>query len=91
MKPTSRKKSKDTKPHMQTMFMMDDKYFIIVIVSDTLEDILQCNEAKQETMYERIEAEFKGVQQSLHSNCAMFTAPSSLEGTKLVDKPAQLH
>jgi hypothetical protein len=41
---------------------MDDIDLIIVIVSDTSEDILQCNEAKQETMYDRIEVELKGVQ-----------------------------
>jgi hypothetical protein len=41
---------------MQTVLMMDDIDFIIVVVSDTLEDILQCNEAKQDTMYEIIEA-----------------------------------
>jgi hypothetical protein len=35
--------------------MMDDIEIIIDIVSDTSEDILQCSEAKQETMYERIE------------------------------------
>jgi hypothetical protein len=39
----------------------DDIDLIIVIVSNTSEDILQHNEAKQETMYDRIEAELKGV------------------------------
>jgi hypothetical protein len=70
--------------------MMDDIDFIIVVVSDTLEDILQRNEAKQETMYERIEAKLKGVQQSLHSSRAVSTAPPSSEGTKLGDEPPQL-
>jgi hypothetical protein len=53
--------------------------FIIVVVSDTSEDILQRNEAKQETMYERIEAELKGVQQALHSSRAVSTAPPPSE------------
>jgi hypothetical protein len=50
---------------MQTVFMMDDIDFIIVIVLDTSEDILQRNESKQETMYETFEEEMKGVQQTL--------------------------
>jgi hypothetical protein len=38
---------------------------------------------KQETMYERIEAELKGVQQALYSSRAVSTAPPSSEGTEL--------
>jgi hypothetical protein len=67
---------------------MDDIYFIIVVVSDTLEYILQCNEAKQETMYERIEVKLNGVQQSLHSSYTMSTMPPSSKGTDLGDEPA---
>jgi hypothetical protein len=37
--------------------MLDDFDFIITVVSDASKDILQRNEAKQETMYERIEEE----------------------------------
>jgi preprotein translocase subunit SecB len=47
---------------------------IIAAISDTSEDILQCNEAKQETMYEIIEAELQGVQQALHSSRTVSTA-----------------
>jgi hypothetical protein len=61
---------------------MDDIDFIIIAISDTSEDILQCNEAKQETMYERIEAELKGVQEALYSNRAVPTVPPSSEGTE---------
>jgi hypothetical protein len=57
MKPTSRKKSKASKTKLQTVLMLDDFDFIIAAVSDASEDILQRNEAKQETMYEKIEAE----------------------------------
>jgi hypothetical protein len=46
---------------MQTMLMMDDIDFIIAAISDISEDILQRNESKQETMYEIIEEEMKGV------------------------------
>jgi hypothetical protein len=69
---------------------MDDIDFIIVIVLDTSEDILQHNEAKQETMYERIEAELKGVQQALYSSHTVSTVPLSSKGTELGDEPAQL-
>jgi hypothetical protein len=72
------------------MIMMDDIYFIIVAVSDTLEDILQHNETKQATMYEIIEVEMKGVQQALHSSRVVPTVPPSSEMTELGDEPAQL-
>jgi hypothetical protein len=70
--------------------MVDDIDIIIVVVSDTVEDILQCNEAKQETMYDRIEAELKGVQQALYLNRTMSTMPLSAGDAKVGDEPAQL-
>jgi hypothetical protein len=70
--------------------MVDDFDFIIAVVSDALEDILQRNEAKQETMYERLEAELRGVQQALHSSCTVSIAPPPSEETELGDEPAQL-
>jgi hypothetical protein len=61
------------------------------LVSDASEDILQRTEAKQETMYERIEAELRGVQQALHSSPhAVSTAPPPPEEPELGDEPAQL-
>jgi hypothetical protein len=90
MKPSSWKKSKASKPKLQTVLMVDDIDLIIVVVSDTSEDILQCNEEKQETMYDRIEAELKGVQQALYSSRTVSTAPPSSEGIELGDEPAQL-
>jgi hypothetical protein len=41
--------------------MVDDIDLIIAAVSDTSEDILQQSEAKQETMFDRIEVNLKGV------------------------------
>jgi hypothetical protein len=55
---------------------VDDIDLIIVIVADTSEDILQRNEENQETMYERIKAEMKGVQQALYSSHVVSIAPS---------------
>jgi hypothetical protein len=66
---------------------MDDIDFNIVAISDTLEDILQCNEAKPNTMYERIEEELKGVQQALYSYRAVSTTPPSSKRTNLGDEP----
>jgi hypothetical protein len=43
------------------MLMLDDLDFIITAVSDASEDILHINEAKQENIYERLEAELRGV------------------------------
>jgi hypothetical protein len=60
-KPSARKKSRANKPQSQNMLTVDDIDFIVAVVSDTSEDILQRNEAKQETMYARIEAKLKGV------------------------------
>jgi hypothetical protein len=90
MKPTSWKKFKASKPHMQIVLTMDDIDFIIVDVSDTSEDILQHSEAKQETMYDRIAGDLKGVHKALYSIHAVSIAPPSLEGIELGDDPAQL-
>jgi hypothetical protein len=65
--------------------------FIIAVVSDASEDILQITKAKQETMYERIEAELRGVHKSLHSSHVVSTTPPPLEGIELGYEPAQLH
>ena len=91
MKPTSQKKSKESKPKLQIVLIVDDLDLIIAVVSYSLEDILQRNEAKQETMYERIEAELKGVQQALYSSHAMSTAPSTSKGIELGYDPTLDH
>jgi hypothetical protein len=41
-------------------------------------------------MFERIEAELKGVQQALYSSRAVSTTPPPTEGAELGDEPAQL-
>jgi hypothetical protein len=42
-------------------------------------------------MYEKIEAELRGVQQALHSSRVVSTAPPPSEETELGDEPTQLH
>jgi hypothetical protein len=41
---------------------VDDIHLIITVVEDVSEDILQRHEAKQETLYDRIEKEIKDIQ-----------------------------
>jgi hypothetical protein len=91
MKPTSWNKSKESKPKLQTVLTVDDFDFIIAVVLDALEDILQRNEAKQEAMYDRIETNLRGVQQALHSSRTVPTAPPPPEELELGDEPSQLH
>jgi hypothetical protein len=90
MKPTSWKKSKASKPKLQTVLTIDDFDFIIAAVSDASQDILQNNEAKQEALYDRIMTELRGVQQALHSSRAVSTVPPPSEEPELGDEPAQL-
>jgi hypothetical protein len=51
---STRKKSKTNKPQSQNVLTVDDIELIITAIEDTLEDILQRNEEKHETMYDRI-------------------------------------
>ena len=70
--------------------MVDDFDFIIPVVSDALEDILQRTEVKQEAMYDRIETELRGVQQALQSNHAVSTIPPPSDETEMGDDPTQI-
>jgi hypothetical protein len=90
MKTTLRKNSKESKMKLQTMLRVDDFDFIIAAVSDTSEDILQRTKEKQETMYDKIETELRGVQQDLQSSRTMSTVSTSDE-TELGYEPTQLH
>jgi hypothetical protein len=89
-KPSARKKYPANKPKSQNVLTMDDVDLIIAAVEDASKGILQRHEAKQETVYDRIEAELKGVQQAIYSNHAVSTVPSSLEVIELGDEPTQL-
>jgi hypothetical protein len=55
-----------------------------------LKDLLQRNEARKETMYEKIEAELRGVQQALHSSHTVSTASPPSKEIELRDEPTQL-
>ena len=75
MKPTSWKKSKASKLKLQTVLTVDDFDFIIIVVSDASEYILQRTEEKKEAMYDIIEIEIRGVQQPLQSSRVASIAP----------------
>jgi hypothetical protein len=90
-KPSAQKKSRATKPQSQnvlTQWMISN--LIITTVEDALEDILQRHEAKQETLYDRIEKELKDIQQAIQSSRVVSTVPSSTESVELGDEPTQL-
>jgi hypothetical protein len=61
------------------MLMLDDFDFIIAVVLDASQYIMQNIEAKKATMYEKIEIELRGVQQALQYSCTVSTATSPLE------------
>jgi hypothetical protein len=71
--------------------MIDDFDFIIVAISNSSQDILQKNKAKQEALYERIAIELRGVQQALHSSRTVCIVPLLSEEPKLEDEPTQLY
>jgi hypothetical protein len=89
-KPTLRKKSRASKTTMRTVLTVDDFDFIIIVVADTSQDVLQKHEAKKEDMYDIIEVELSGVQKALQSICAVSTASPPSEAPKLGDEPTQL-
>jgi hypothetical protein len=89
-KPSAWKKTRANKPQSQNVLTVDDIELIITAVEDASEDILQRHEAKQETMYDRIEKELKDIQQAIQSSRAVSTAPSSTESVELGDEPTQL-
>jgi hypothetical protein len=76
---------------MQTILTYDDFDFIIVELNNASLEIKDEQEAKQETMYDIIEAKIRGVQQSLQSNRTVSTVPLSSGEQELGDEPSQLH
>jgi hypothetical protein len=90
MKATSGKKSKARKTTMRTKLTFDDFDFIIAIVEDASQDILQKHENKQEDMYDIIEVELRGVLKTLQFSHAVCTAPPPLEELEWGDELAQI-
>jgi ElaB/YqjD/DUF883 family membrane-anchored ribosome-binding protein len=65
---------------MKTTLNPDDFNFLLATLNETIKEITEKKEAKQETMYNRIETELREVQQSLQSIRVAPTTPL-LEGT----------
>ena len=86
-KPSSRKKSRAIVTKMQIVLTIDDFDFIIATLNNASQEIMEKKEAKQEEMYDRIEVELQGVQQSLQSSRAVSTVPLPLEEPELGDEP----
>jgi len=90
-KPSSRKKSKSSVTKMQTVLTYDNFDFLIAALNDASLEISEKQEAKQETMYDRIEIKLWGVQQALQFSHTVSTAPLPLATPDLGDDLAQLH
>jgi hypothetical protein len=69
------------------VLIVDGIDLIIFALSDTSEDILQRSDAKHETMFDRIEADIKSVQQTLYSSSAVPTASLSAGDIEVGDEP----
>jgi hypothetical protein len=69
---------------------VDDVDLIIAAIEDDLEDILQRHEAKQETLYDKIEKELREIHQYIYSSRAVSTVSSSSKIAELGDEPTQL-
>jgi len=89
-KPSARKNTRASKPQSKNELTLDDVDLIITVIEDSLEDILQGHEEKQETMSEIIEKEMKDIQQAIRSSRIVSTALSSLKIAELGDEPTQL-
>jgi hypothetical protein len=50
---------------MKTTLNLDDFNFLLVTLNEAVEEITEKKEAKQQMMYDRIEAELQGVQRAL--------------------------
>jgi hypothetical protein len=90
-KPSSRKKTKETKTKFETVLTPDDFNFIITALNDASLEIAEKQEARQEAMYSWIEIELQGVQQELQSRHAVSTVPLSVGTPEEGDEPTQLH
>jgi hypothetical protein len=72
------------------MITPDDFSFLIAAMNEAIEEIIEKQEVKKETMYNRIEIALQGVQQALQSSHTVSTAPLP-EGTpEEEDEPLQL-
>jgi hypothetical protein len=91
LKPSSRKKSKESKNKFETTLTSDNFDFIVIALNDASLEIVKKKEAKKEEVFNWIKDELQGVQQELQSSCIVSIAPLSVGTSELGDEPAQLH
>jgi predicted nucleotidyltransferase len=91
LKPSSRKKSKESMTKMQTILTSDDFDFIIAALNDASLEITEKQETKQEEVFHWIKDKLQGVQQALQSIHVVSIVPLSAGTSELGDEPAQLH
>jgi hypothetical protein len=76
---------------MKTALTPDDFIFLIAAMNESIEEIIEKQEAKQETMYNKIEIELQGVQQALQSSHTVSSIPLPKGTTEEGNEPVQLH
>jgi hypothetical protein len=86
----SRKKSKAIVTKMQTMLTPDDFSFLLTTMNESIEEIIEKKEAKQEKIYNRIEIGLQEVQHALQSSCAISTMPLPEGTTGVREESVQL-
>jgi hypothetical protein len=75
---------------LKTTLTPDDFSFLIAAMNEAIEEITEKQEAKQDTMYHRVEIELQGVQQALQSSRAVSSAPLPEGTTEEGNAPVQL-
>jgi hypothetical protein len=86
-KPSTRKKTRVSKPQLEAMLTEDDISLVHEFMEDASKEILQRYGVKQEELYERVEKELKEIQQDIQFIRAVPTTPSSSQIIELGDEP----
>jgi hypothetical protein len=76
---------------MKTTLTPYDFIILLATMNEDIEEIIEKQEAKKESMYNRIESELQGLQQALWSSHAVSIAPLPKGTTEEGDEPVQLH
>jgi hypothetical protein len=90
LEPSSRKKSTTPVTMLKTTLTPDEFNFLLATMNEAIEEITKKQEAKKETMYNRIEIKLQRVHQALQSS-HIISSTSLPEGTKEEgNEPVQL-
>jgi hypothetical protein len=89
--PLSKKKDKATRTKFDIVLTPDEFHFIIAALNNTLLEIAEKQESKQEEVFSHIRDMLQGVQQEIQSRCTFSIAPLPSGTLELGDEPAQVH